>query len=87
MEVATETTLSDATVIQVKSVDQISESESMSGPTVESSDSLALSALTSSLVLTAAASPLPASQSDSSPGQTNVSTCQPEPPEIGTTSH
>lgn len=96
MEVTTETTMSDATATLVKSDEHGSESEAMTVPTAETeaetSDGQMSSHLTPSLVLTSAASPSPASQSDSSP-QTHVPVCQPEAPETeitpetGTTSH
>ncbi|GAA6228710.1 zinc finger protein 638-like [Lates japonicus] len=85
IQVAAETRSLDATVIPVKSDEHVSESKPGSVPTAESSDSLALSVLTPSLVLTAAASPLPPSQADSSPSQTHELTRQPEAPQTETT--
>ncbi len=92
MEVTTETTMSDATATLVKSDEPISESEAVTVATAETSDGQMSSHLTPSLALTTAASPSPASQSDSSP-QTHVPICQPEAPETeltpetGTTSY
>lgn len=78
MEVTTETTMSDADEPEP-------ESGGVTVPTAETSDELVSSDLTPSLMVTTAASPASASQSDS--GQTHVPTCQPEAPETGTTSH
>lgn len=90
MEATTETTMSDATATLVKSDEHVSESEAVTVPTAETSDGQKSSHLTPGPVLTAAASPSPASQSDSSP-QTHVPICQPAAPEItpetGTTSY
>ncbi|XP_044044998.1 zinc finger protein 638-like isoform X3 [Siniperca chuatsi] len=76
MEVTTETSVSD---------EHLSESEPVTVLTAETSGGLVSSDLTPGLVLTAAASPAPASQSDSSPGQTHLPICQPEAPETETT--
>lgn len=78
MEVTTETTMSGADEPEP-------ESGGVTVPTAETSDELVSSDLTPSLMVTTAASPAPASQSDS--GQTHVPTCQPEAPETGTASH
>ncbi|XP_070778079.1 zinc finger protein 638-like [Enoplosus armatus] len=75
MEVATETSMSEATATLVKS-DDSSESGPATLPTAESSGGS---------VPTTAASPSPASQSDSSPGQTHMPICQPEALERETT--
>lgn len=88
MEVTADTRMSDATATLLKSDENASaESELASAPPAETSDGSVSSDVPPGLVLTAAASPSLASPSDSSLSQTHVPTCQPEPPETGTTSH
>ena len=81
MEVVTQSTMTDATLTAVDSNEPVSECEPVSELTAESTNS---SVSTPAEVLTTESTSLPASQADSSPGQSPAPTCQPEAPDTGT---